>query len=91
MDQKIAYEAHPVTPGRKAELRARGLKIIDARFAPDDIKPATSDTPSKSDIATMKKADVKGWLEARGVSNPKGSVADLRGQLRAVMFSGDDQ
>jgi hypothetical protein len=33
---KIAYEPHPVTPERKAELRAQGFKIIDARFAPQD-------------------------------------------------------
>lgn len=33
---KIAYETHPVTPERKAELRQQGFKIIDARFKPDD-------------------------------------------------------
>lgn len=33
---KIAYEPHPVTPERKAELRAAGFKIIDARFTPAD-------------------------------------------------------
>lgn len=33
-DQKIAYEKHPVSPERKAELRKQGYKIIDARFAP---------------------------------------------------------
>ena len=32
---KIAYEPHPVSPERKAELRAQGLKIIDAAFAPE--------------------------------------------------------
>ncbi len=31
---KIAYEPHPVSPARKAELRAAGFKIIDAKFAP---------------------------------------------------------
>lgn len=31
---KIAYETHPVTPERKAELRQQGFKIIDARFKP---------------------------------------------------------
>lgn len=36
----IAYEPHPVTPERKAELRAQRLKIMDARFAPADAKPA---------------------------------------------------
>ena len=30
----IHYEPHPVTPERKAELRAKGLTIIDAKFAP---------------------------------------------------------
>lgn len=35
----IHYEPHPVTPERKAELRAKGLTIIDARFAPDEEKP----------------------------------------------------
>lgn len=33
---KITYEPHPVAPERKAELRAQGFRIIDARFAPDD-------------------------------------------------------
>lgn len=33
---KIAYEPHPVTPERKAELRGKGLRIVDAQFAPDD-------------------------------------------------------
>lgn len=32
---KIAYEPHPVSPERKAELRAGGYKIIDAVFAPE--------------------------------------------------------
>lgn len=31
---KIAYEPHPVSAARKAELRAGGYKIIDARFKP---------------------------------------------------------
>lgn len=33
-EQKIAYEAHPVSAARKAELRQQGYKIIDARFKP---------------------------------------------------------
>ena len=32
---QIIYEPHPVTPERKAELRAAGYKIIDAQFAPE--------------------------------------------------------
>lgn len=34
-DREVVYEPHPVTPERKAELRAAGYKIIDARFAPN--------------------------------------------------------
>ena len=37
---KIAYEPHPVTPERKAELRAQGFKILDARFKPLDVVEA---------------------------------------------------
>lgn len=32
---KIAYEPHPVSPERKADLRTGGYKIIDAVFAPE--------------------------------------------------------
>ncbi len=31
---KIAYEPHPVSPERKAELRSQGFKIVDAKFKP---------------------------------------------------------
>ena len=34
--QKIAYEKHPVSDERKAELRAGGFKILDVRFKPAD-------------------------------------------------------
>lgn len=36
MTEKIIYEKHPVSPERKAELRAEGYKIIDAQFKPAD-------------------------------------------------------
>ena len=49
---KIIYEPHPLTPERKAELVAQGLKIIDARFAPAQEAPAAK--PKKR----RKKADV---------------------------------
>ena len=45
---KIAYEPHPVSPERKAELRAQGFKIIDAQFAPkDDAPKAKRGRPAK--------------------------------------------
>lgn len=38
--KKIAYEPHPVTPERKAELVGQGYKIIDAVFKPADAEDA---------------------------------------------------
>lgn len=32
----IAYEPHPVSPERKAELRAKGMRIVDIRFKPQE-------------------------------------------------------
>ena len=40
---KIKYEPHPVSPERKAELRADGYKIIDARFNPSKDDKAVDD------------------------------------------------
>jgi len=46
---KIIYEKHPVSPERKAELRAQGYKIMDARFAPPDAqKPARKPRKKKA-------------------------------------------
>jgi len=41
---KIAFEPHPVTPERKAELVAQGFQIIDARFKPADAEPVKAET-----------------------------------------------
>jgi hypothetical protein len=49
-------------------------------------KKAQEVIPSKSDIAGMKKADVVEWLEAHGVVDPAGSVADLRATLRKMIY-----
>ncbi len=47
MSRPIAYEPHPVTPERKAELLAAGFKIVDAVFKPADApaKPAQPPAP----------------------------------------------
>ena len=34
MERPVIYEPHPVTPERKAELRALGYRIVDAIHAP---------------------------------------------------------
>jgi hypothetical protein len=49
----IAYEKHPVSPERKAELRAAGYKILDIRFKPADAGPETE--PAKRPY--VRKAD----------------------------------
>lgn len=43
-EREVIYEPHPVSPERKAELRAEGYKIIDARFAP--VTPIRKDGPT---------------------------------------------
>lgn len=50
-EREIAYEPHPVSPERKAELRKAGYKIIDARFDPD-AKPAPTSGEAPDGIGT---------------------------------------
>ena len=54
MDEKVVYEKHPVTAERKAELRQKGYKIIDAKFAPDDYKHPEPIKAAKSGGASQK-------------------------------------
>ena len=46
--QPTAWEPHPVSPERKAELRAAGYRILDERFKPADPEPAAeADKPKR--------------------------------------------
>tara|TARA_Y100000296_G_scaffold83214_1_gene113619 strand:+ start:1198 stop:1479 length:282 start_codon:yes stop_codon:yes gene_type:complete len=89
---KIAYEPHPVTPERKAELKAQGFKIIDARFAPEGHRaPAEASgggiPAAPADVDALKKGEVRELLDAHGVEVEKGAtVQGMREQLKAVMF-----
>lgn len=91
MSEKIVYEKHPVSPERKAELRQKGYKIIDARFAPDGyehpepLKEAKGSKAGKS--AAEKKAaedaEMKAKLQAaltdKGIQfSPEASLEDLQ-------------
>jgi hypothetical protein len=93
------YVPHPLSQADKARIRSENApcRIVDARFAPkgapiyglpekEEAQAVKVDVPSKSDIATMKKADVIEWLEAHGVPAHDGSITDLRAMLRSVMF-----
>lgn len=69
---EIHYEPHPVSPERKAELRAKGLKIIDARFKPADLAQtadADSDKPSKG----LTVDQIRDALKAKGIEAPEGA------------------
>ncbi|WP_353338576.1 hypothetical protein [Pelagimonas sp. KU-00592-HH] len=99
-DRKIAYVKHPITTAQKKEICAKGLRIIDARFAPegaDIIDPnAKTKTQSKSpaepprsaeDVDKLLKSDLVNFLKGHGVEDPKGKVPELREQLKAIMFT----
>lgn len=79
MSEKVIYEKHPVSPERKAELRQKGYKIIDARFAPEGyehpepIKEAKGSKAGKS--AAEKKAAEKKAAEE----------AELKAKLQAAL------
>lgn len=85
---KVAYEPHPVTPERKAELREQGFRIIDARFAPAGALPAEEavEAPTKTEIATMKKAECIEWLARKGIPDADGTVLELRDMLRGALY-----
>lgn len=56
---QIHYEPHPVSPERKAELRAQGVKIIDARFAPKAEKADNAETTTPAPAPNRRRAPRK--------------------------------
>lgn len=44
---KIHYEPHPVSPERKAELRAQGFTILDAVYAPAGYAAPKAEKPAR--------------------------------------------
>lgn len=89
MEQKIAYEPHPVSEERKAELREHGYIIIDAQFAPAGDVPAAAEEESGSDAdseAGTTQGDDKDMLIAElakfGIHRDRRASADkLRAEL----------
>ena len=71
-EKPIHYEPHPVSPERKAELVASGVRIIDAIYKPKD-EP---------------KADEKGEIKAGPAMHHKGrgkyDVVDASGTVIAT-------
>ena len=62
-ERPIAWEKHPVSPERKAELRAKGFQIIDAAFMPDGYENTVEDE-ALSDAD--ERAELIAELRARG-------------------------
>lgn len=79
--QEIIYEPHPVSPERKAELRAAGYRIVDAAFKP--VEPAIP--APLGDIGAMNRNAVIAALAERGVAGATGKLADLRALLAEVV------
>lgn len=80
---KIAYEPHPVTPERKAELRTKGYTIIDARFAPADHVAEQAASESVADGGD--KDALLAELAALGIHRDRrSSVEKLRAELEAA-------
>ena len=53
MDKPIAYEPHPVSPERKAELLAGGFKIMDIAHKPAGVtaKPVAVKVEEETEVA----------------------------------------
>ena len=67
----IWYEPHPVSMERKAELRAKGFRILDAVFMPEGhVNPGTEEEPKdKQPTEDEQKAAIKAQLDAAGISH----------------------
>lgn len=74
-DSGIAADVHP---DMVDDYRKGGYQVVTGQDVPS--------LPTRDEIATMKKAQVVEWLAAHGVEDAKGSVADLREALTAIMF-----
>ncbi len=75
----IAYEPHPVSPKRKAELWAQGYQIIDAVFKPAGSSNPGQEAPAGKPSDGLKVDELKAALAAKGVEIPDGVTlkADL--------------
>ena len=80
-ERKTIYEPHPVSPERKAELRAEGYKIIDVRFAPEGEKPP--ERPPEDAAKPLTVPQIKEVLAAKGIEVPEGVTR--RDDLKALL------
>lgn len=90
-EPKIKYEPHPVSPERKAELRARGYKIVDLRFAPagygagakGGLHAGQADDGAKDGLDDLEIDELRALAQERGVNVHHNAGADkIRQALR---------
>ena len=89
MKNPIKYEPHPVSPERKAELRAAGFIIVDARFRPEGHKEEAPQKPTegltRTQVARMTKGALVDELRARGMYLG-GTADEMRERLASELF-----
>ncbi len=74
----IAWEPHPVTPGRKAELVKAGFQIVDAAFAPppellQTVRSVSGEDSGGGPLAVISKSDFN--PEVHAVHHPEAEAA----------------
>jgi hypothetical protein len=78
-EKPIHYEPHPVSPERKAELVAKGVRIIDAIFDPNP-KPAKAEKPAQQAQATKQGKEPKQPAKAEKPAEPEAGQKPAEGE-----------
>lgn len=78
-DKPIHYEPHPVSPERKAELIAKGVRIVDAIFDPNP-KPAKADKPAQQAQAAKQAKEPKQPAKAEKPAEPEAGQQPAEGE-----------
>ena len=86
----IVYEPHPVSPERKAELRAAGFQIVDALFMPEGwANPEMPSNPFDKDgdgeFGGSLPADKRGLDDLRAEAESLGIAVDKRWGEKRLM------
>ncbi|MGK8640444.1 hypothetical protein ACRS7F_22935 [Brucella anthropi] len=76
-EQKIAYVVHPVSAKMKQSLRENGMKIVDARFAPEDAKIINPHKKREKAPARQSQATVNGIGTDSGDQFSDGQLFDI--------------
>lgn len=78
-DKPIHYEPHPVSPERKAELLAKGVRIVDAVYDPNP-KPAKAEKPAQQAQATKQAKEPKQAAKAEKPAEPAADQQPAEGE-----------